>query len=533
MNFSLIFLLSILLISAATLCRADIPCSKWCREKPVVVVGAGISGLAAAQKLVDGGCSVVVLEAKDHIGGRMYSEKLEDGWYFHHGANWIHGAGHNPVWRLNQREKIVQTQWVPMTYFMRTADGRNVTFIGNDSWVPGQKIRNDYDDWVSDKSDSDSYFESVANGTYLYPDIPYSFYEHEYIAAHNLTGDDLEAFYLFNNVYEEMDDNMDMYAVGMATVTKLYGMDKEWMVFEPGYNAINQHLATNLTDVRLKSPVVLVTYSKSGVSLTTAAGEVVEGSAVVVTPSVGVLAAGALAFKPELPRYKLSAIDNTKMGLLEKIALKWDGAPWWPAFGAFWRTRTGEGVIKETANEWYNLAMHPGYPSVLVCTPAGVYARILETKSDEEVTTMLLAELASIFPDLPGGIPKPAYILRSNWAKDPYVLGSYTYSAIGMDPLNYDYLAHPIANRVFFAGEHTDIGLRNAYTDGAYVSGQRAASEILGLCGHGQNAVPFVEELDVSRPVDDDALRKAWYARVSNECASDVCSMAARRRSHP
>jgi hypothetical protein len=95
--------------------------------------GAGIAGLAAARVLLDNGCDVRVLEAKDHLGGRMYSESMDNGsWIYHHGANWLHGDSEwivsswwgverrlnvvfvpDPLFRLNVRENLVAYQWLP------------------------------------------------------------------------------------------------------------------------------------------------------------------------------------------------------------------------------------------------------------------------------------------------------------------------------------------------------------------------------------------------------------------------------------
>ena len=71
----------------------------------VVIIGAGISGLACARKLKDLGKNVLVLEAKERIGGRLHSVKCEDE-TFDLGASWIHGIENNPIWEITQTNKI-------------------------------------------------------------------------------------------------------------------------------------------------------------------------------------------------------------------------------------------------------------------------------------------------------------------------------------------------------------------------------------------------------------------------------------------
>ena len=66
----------------------------------VLIIGAGVSGLNAGRLLKEKGIESTLFEAKANIGGRIHSEPQEGGWAFNHGANWIHGAGKNPIWKL-------------------------------------------------------------------------------------------------------------------------------------------------------------------------------------------------------------------------------------------------------------------------------------------------------------------------------------------------------------------------------------------------------------------------------------------------
>ncbi len=65
----------------------------------IIVVGGGIAGLAAARDLHDAGYDVVVLEAKDHLGGRVWTDR-STGKALDMGASWIHGVKKNPISRL-------------------------------------------------------------------------------------------------------------------------------------------------------------------------------------------------------------------------------------------------------------------------------------------------------------------------------------------------------------------------------------------------------------------------------------------------
>ena len=71
-------------------------------DKSVIVIGAGISGLAAAKKLNESGFSVTVLEAQDRVGGRLRTNRSL-GVAFDEGASWIHGIDGNPITALAEQ----------------------------------------------------------------------------------------------------------------------------------------------------------------------------------------------------------------------------------------------------------------------------------------------------------------------------------------------------------------------------------------------------------------------------------------------
>lgn len=70
--------------------------------KTIIVIGAGISGLAAAKKLKEKGFNVIVLEAQDKVGGRLRTNRTL-GVAFDEGASWIHGTTRNPITTLAQQ----------------------------------------------------------------------------------------------------------------------------------------------------------------------------------------------------------------------------------------------------------------------------------------------------------------------------------------------------------------------------------------------------------------------------------------------
>lgn len=261
---------------------------------------------------------------------------------------------------------------------------------------------------------------------------------------------------LFYDVYETLDYAVDLYSASMINqFGRSYNLDKEHMVVDR-YDKIVEFLARGL-DVVLNEPVAKIEYGTDGVLVTSRTGISYRGTLAIVTVPVGVLRTGSIAFHPPLPPWKQRVISGMNMGLLEKMAFEFD-EPWWEAAGAiedaFWTVKQGQrNGFKSTASEWYNLhnLLNKTVPPVLLTTPGGYFADLLEYKSDDEVVSYFLQELATIFPGVK--VPQPKRFLRTFHRKDEFMRGSYFSPTVGTDPLSMPYLAEPVANRILFAGE--------------------------------------------------------------------------------
>lgn len=88
-----------------------------------------------------------------------------------------------------------------------------------------------------------------------------------------------------------------------------------------GYAQPLQAMAAQLVDLRLATPVQAIEYTEEGVRVTTEAGEVVDGDAVIVTVPLGCLKADTIRFSPPLPGWKLQAINNVGFGNLNKVPM--------------------------------------------------------------------------------------------------------------------------------------------------------------------------------------------------------------------
>lgn len=230
----------------------------------IAIIGAGVSGLAAAQYLSDIGREVTVFEARDRIGGRIWTQELA-GAPVDLGASWIHGANGNPIEDL-ANDLNLQRKPTDDSYVIRGKDGRRMS----DREVPN---------WL----------EEVA------------------ILQHG-AGADRDQINL--SAYIQQDD--------------YEGMD---LVFPGGYAQILPALSGDYR-VALQHQAQKISRGSDIVDIAFSNGERRRANAVVVTVPLGVLKSGNLEFAPPLPRSKRRAIEKLGMGLLDKLYLQFDEVFW-------------------------------------------------------------------------------------------------------------------------------------------------------------------------------------------------------------
>lgn len=232
---------------------------------------------------------------------------------------------------------------------------------------------------------------------------------------------------------------------------------------------------------------------KSGVRLITESGAVFEADYALVTLPLGVLKQDHLKFSPPLPQEKKQAISRLGFGLLNKIVLRFDTAFWSnQSPGGYGRSKrmsdVDHGWFGTVNNEpfltresrgfsymFWNLHRFSGEP-VLVALCSGKSAHSVEERPKSDVVDDACDILKAIFK-LPER-PEPVVAYVTQWSKQHFSRGSYSYVAKGSSGVDYDLLAAPVNDRVFFAGEATSR-CHPATVAGAYGSGLREAARIL------------------------------------------------------
>lgn len=416
--------------------------------KTVIVIGAGISGLAAAKKLKDKGFNVIILEAQEKIGGRIRTDRSL-GIAFDEGASWIHGPKGNPI--TNLASQADANTYLTDDDSLKVFDNNGTAY--SDAFLDAQytQFENALNAVRSIGTQSQSFLE-VFNS--LYP-----------------TQENNRLWKYMLSAYLEFDTGGDI-----STLSSKYFDDDEAfsgkdVIVTNGYDKIANLLGQGL-DIRLNSRVTEVNYT-SIKSLVNVNGDSVEADYVIVSVPLGVLKNNSVSFNPTLPIDKQGAIENTKMGNVNKFLFSWNTP--------FWETDVQYiGYTPDTKGKFnYFMNMLKFLPATnsLMTFAFGDYATVTETMSDAEIISEVMAQLKTIYGN---SIPNPTNMLRTKWGQNINTFGAYSFAPNGTTSTDFDTMAKEISNKLFFAGEHTIRDYRGT-VHGAYLSGIREADKIIAL----------------------------------------------------
>lgn len=410
----------------------------------VVVIGAGIAGLAAARTLADEGLRVVVLEAANRIGGRIHTDRSL-GLPVEVGAGWIHGPRGNPISALARQARQDTFVTDDESFSLFTSDG---SFIKDDAVEDGIEQLEAAAAIIDDELDDDRSLQDAlrrfAPGTLDDPVTRWMLSAYtEFSTGGPLA--DLSALYY---------DEDDLFS----------GAD---VILPDGYDAILPPLAAGL-DIRLRHAVSAITHGEGGVSVSTTQGDITARAAICTLP-LGVLQAGGVTFDPPLPGAYRQAIERIGVGNVTKFALRFEQPFWQEDIQYF-------GVMSDPPGRWsylLNTLTHSPVP-MLMAVSLGNYALQVEAMDDHAA----LADVMQVLRGVMGsGVPEPSGHLMSRWSRDPLALGTYSYAKLGATPDHFDRFAQPVGV-LHFAGEHTDFAYHGT-VHGAYLSGLRAADAAL------------------------------------------------------
>lgn len=438
-------------LAACTEGGAPQPSRTDARQADVVVIGAGIAGLAAARAVTAAGRSCVVLEARDRIGGRIWTSQAWPDLPVDLGASWLHGTEGNPIFGEVNRFGIATTVFDvgsfegagSAEYF--SADGTRLDADRIEAQV-GEVVRRLENSAGAGGSGRTSLRAAIdalpPDGPARTPAVAAALTD--YAGDYAATPEDLALSAL---------DEDDSYPGAQR-------------VFPGGYAELTQRLAEGLP-VLLNTPVTAVSLRSPDHVDVDVDGQRWRAAKVIVTVPLGVLKSGAIRFDPPLPAEHTRAIDRLGFGRFEKLVLRFDSA--------FWDDVDQIQVLGQPGRPfsgWYNLNRVSGQPALMALNGGAAAAAVgaMPVRRQTEAASELLAGI------YPGRFRPPVAAQASNWWDDEFSRGSYSFTAVGSGEDDREALAEPVDDRLWLAGEAQHPTLHST-VHGAWLSGKAAAEQ--------------------------------------------------------
>lgn len=419
-------------------------------EDAVVVVGAGVAGLAAAAALRRAGVACRVLEAAARTGGRAYTEcpPALGGAPFDHGASWLHAAERNPLARMarDAGERLIDSEQVRTRRTIR--DGRPAADAA--AYAAAER---EFERLTMARHDGPDLSLAAAVAGGMQPWLPAVVnWEAPIIAAADASALSLRDWR--TNLLEGA--NLEVPG-GLGSL-------------------IQRRVAVAAGAVELDTPVTAVAWDEAaGVRVQTPRGDI-RAACCIVTVSTGVLAAGAIAFRPALPAAVQEAIDGLPMGVLNKVALRAAGSD-----------RLGlpnscgvDQFVARIDDPAMTFIAWPHGQDHLIGFMGGGNAAALDRR--DAAAEFARSQLRSLFGGRADAVfTRDAVVTR--WASNALTRGSYAYARPGQAGAR-AVLAHPLRDgALLFAGEATRSDGLAGTVAGAYLSGVEAADSVLRRLG--------------------------------------------------
>ncbi|KAJ1395495.1 Winged helix-like DNA-binding domain superfamily [Sesbania bispinosa] len=435
-------------------------------EGTVVVIGAGLAGLAAARQLLSFGYKVVVLEGRNRPGGRVYTQKMGGKGKFAAidlGGSVITGIHANPLGVLARQLSIPLHKvrdncplYKPNGAPVDKETDKNVEFVFNRLLDKVMELRQIMGGFASDTSlgsvlETLKHLYAVARSTDEKQLLDWHLANLEYANAGCLSN--LSAAYW---------DQDDPYEMGGDHCFLAGG---NWRLIKALCEGVPIFYGKTVNTIR---------YGNEGVEVI-AGDQVFQADIVLCTVPLGVLKKKAISFEPELPARKLAAIERMGFGLLNKVAMVFPCVFWGEDLDTF-------GSLNEHSHQRGEFFLFYSYHTVsggpgLIALVAGEAAQMFESTDPSILLHRVLTVLKGIFHPKGINVPDPIQTICTRWGSDPLSYGSYSHVSVHSSGGDYDILAENVGNRLFFAGEATSRQYP-ATMHGAFLSGLREASRI-------------------------------------------------------
>ncbi|HUS35415.1 MAG TPA: NAD(P)/FAD-dependent oxidoreductase [Verrucomicrobiae bacterium] len=413
--------------------------------KRVLVIGGGVSGLVAAKGLAEGGCHVSLLEAKDRLGGRIFTKEIE-GTLVELGAEFVHGAS------KAMQEILQETDLEVIDVPDKNRLVKNGQMKDIDLWERIGEVIGKIDPRERDQAFG------------------------QWLERMNFDGESKQMARAFVEGFNASDVRViGSHALLRAEYESQQGEGDKQARVRKGYAALVARLKDAGTrynlQVELRARVKLVKWKQGEVKVVCDDGRNFESEAAVVTLPLGVLKSGRVIFEPSLV-HKVEAIEQLKFGNVAKLVFVFRNR-WWKHAeleGDFGFAHAFEELIPT----WWSDSRAP----VLVGWAAGPKGEAMLNMTGTQLKHRGLEIMARVFRrDVPEIEAELVAYDHYDWRADSDIGGAYSYIPVnGLDLPKA--LAAPIEDTLFFAGEATAMDAQMGTVSGAIESGLRVVAEI-------------------------------------------------------
>jgi monoamine oxidase len=444
-------------------------------DADVCVVGAGYAGLSAALRLHQNGKSVVVLEARDRVGGRIWTEHLPDGTPVDRGGAWL-APKHEAVFGLARDFGVATYKtWVKGAHLL-VDEGRMLRYRGlipkiSPLAVLSIVLAQARLDWTAKRVPIDAPWTAKRASEYDARSVAWWF---ERSGVRTALARDLFDMAVRGLFTGSLDDTSYLHLLFLVrahgsinTLFSIKGGSQENMI-EGGAGLIATRIADSLGDaVRLATPVRSITQLEDHVEVAGSDVTVSARHAVVCIPPVLTL---DITFDPVLPDDRRALYTSAIAGPESKTLVVYD-EPFWRGDG-FSGQSAGPGSASEVT---LDASPSSGTPGVIASFTFGRVAERVGQLDPGERRRAVLDALAARFGPRAGS---PVEFIETAWWTEPWTRGcSMAHFPPGV-LTRYGPLLRAPFGRVHWAGTETSTRSHGAI-DGAVLSGQRAAAEIL------------------------------------------------------
>jgi len=404
----------------------------------VAIIGAGAAGLGAANALKDSGPSVIVLEARDRVGGRAHTIMASPDVTFDVGCGWLHSADVNSFVKIAEQLGFEINRSLPP--WRERAYGKAFPQEDRDDFI---RALNAFYDRAEQAA-----AEAIKNGHDGAASL--------YLEPGNRWNPMIDAISTYIN-------GCELDQVSLLDMDAYEDTDINWRV-RRGYGALVAAYGASCP-VALNCAVTLIDHAGKRVRIETSQG-VLTADKVIVTVPTNLIADEAIRFHPPLPA-KVDAARGLPLGLADKVTLALDEPEAMPKEGNL------RGATMRTGMGTYHIRPF-GQPCIEGFF-GGRFAQSLEDAGDGALAAAGIDEIVSFLGNDFRRKLKP--LAESRWAHDPFARGSYSHALPGHAG-DRAVLAAPVDGRLFFAGEATSPEFFTT-AHGARDSGERAAGEVL------------------------------------------------------